>query len=238
MRFLPVFLLMSLVMGCASVPTGPLVSQTLEVRTFADPSKEYTLVVKCRKPDTARSDAMTETVRRAVRYLPKPILETMVPFEISYDDSHFKSGNRLADAHYCNKEDRICLRASGFVDIATIWHECMHCFDTQLEYAGHSPEKRWLEIAGDVYAENEKDKRHSRFFGDDGLLTAYSRTDWWEDRAEFFTNCLLYLNNRSNAIEGHNYLKRDSRYRDKLQELKNAGLFTEKEYRTLQPLFE
>ncbi|MDP1718827.1 MAG: hypothetical protein Q8L24_00145 [bacterium] len=222
--------------GCGAAPTNTEYQSHSVFRPLSDPRSEYALVVR-----GSPSEKQVLSIKSAVSYLPGPILESLVPFEICRDKEHLAGeyGGRTGQGdHYCAGNWKICLRDKESISTLMIWHESMHAFDEYLDSIGKSPIEKWRQIAGDVYDEEDTGLHCDRAFSSDGLMNDYSRCSPWEDRAEFFVQCLGYLHNRANAIEGHSYFKNDPRYIAKLKELKDEGLFTEKEYQTLRPLFQ
>ncbi|TSC81491.1 MAG: hypothetical protein G01um101419_812 [Parcubacteria group bacterium Gr01-1014_19] len=180
----------------------------------------------------------------AVRLLPKPMLEHLPVFEICRDSQHMKMeyrGKPWEAAGHCHTEGdgKICLHGSYPIRSDVVWHEMMHSFDYYLESKGQSRIEAWRKIAGDVYEEGQATDHLYGSFRADGLLDEYSRCNAWEDRATFFATCKRHITSvASSLLDGNDYLKRDPRYLAKLRELKNEGLFSEKEYQVLEPLFK
>lgn len=170
------------------------------------------------------------TIIEALDYLPIQMLRAKPAFHVR-DDKHLGT----AVAHQCWVPFRkVCIRPE-YVRHKTIWHECMHVYET----GGDSRVKRlvgkWDELAGDVYHKNYPAGEGAS----EGLITDYSRNGADEDRAEFFACCMAYVHlNHHLYFMSNSYLKTDGRYRQKLELLRAADIFTEEQYQKLKPLFQ
>lgn len=237
MKKLTLFVIAMLVLsGCRA--SAPQTQLSIAFHKYDDPQEtEYSLIVKGENVSLFQ----VRRINDAVMYLPQPILEHLPSFTICKDEVHLQAEydkKIFVVAGHCHQDGRVCLKDEELICDWVIWHESLHAFDHHLILVGRSPFLEWEKIAGPVYLDDDPQNK-LRPCKPDGLLSDYCRTNAWEDRAVFFTECLnfLYRSSWGSLLTANPLLKADPRYLQKLDALKAEGLFTDEQYDRLKPLF-
>lgn len=235
MKYLAV-LAASLLAGCYGVreivPPPPRVIQHTQPEIRGDVSFEDEQVIKA-----------------ALDRLPRAVVDAVSRINVVRDERHFRDLAPLAESvpigHNCKKPGEksrgiFCMRKVWVGDYL-VWHEATHCYDLKIlddpvSSDGKYFRKEWLDVGsgtGDEHCEDPESE---------GFITAYSRKATGEDIAEWVEECLGYIyhpeSRRNSPLSRNPHLKKDSRYRKKLELLRKYGFILDIQYEQLKPLFQ
>jgi len=179
-------------------------------------------------------------IREAFKVLPPAMVDAVDYVRVIQDKNHFRKSDQTVTiaGHHCKEFDNTICISWIWVMRWIIWHETAHVYAARLSEYHKMGEyyfsRDWRKIAGDVYGDNYRGDPES-----EGVLTAYGRTSWAEDVAEWVEYCYKYLHiSKDDPVFQKPHLKTDERYRQKLALLRQYGFFSNSDYQKLTPLFQ